>query len=51
FVRLTAYEDLLGRIAKRFLVKGRDALNYVWLWEHFLGPTVSYNEQDTIRFL
>ncbi|CAB1071756.1 hypothetical protein D1AOALGA4SA_1342, partial [Olavius algarvensis Delta 1 endosymbiont] len=32
FVRLTAYEDLLGRIAKRFLVKGRDALNYVWLW-------------------
>jgi len=51
FVRLTAYEDLLRRIAEKFIVQGRAGLKYVWLWEHFHEPTVSSNEQDAIKLL
>jgi hypothetical protein len=51
FVRLTAYEDLLDRIAEKFFVQGRDGLKYAWLWEQFHEPTMSYNEQDAIKFM
>lgn len=51
FVRLTAYEELLDRIAERFLVRGRADLKYIWLWEHFREPAFSFSASSPIGFL
>ena len=35
FVRLHHYQQILERIAERFLAEGTKDLNYMWLWERF----------------
>ncbi len=41
------YEQILNRIADRFLVQGRMDLSCVWLWEHFRNPKFKSTDADS----
>jgi hypothetical protein len=51
FVRSTAYEELLNRIAEHFLLRGPADLEHIWLWERFREPMLSHHPNDAIQYL
>ena len=51
FVRLTKWEDILNRIANRFLRNGNPDLNSIWLWETFRGPLKTEQPSDPMQWL
>ncbi len=51
FVRLTKWEDILHRIAERFLKRGVRDLESVWLWNEFREVTSSSQPADQLGYL
>lgn len=51
FVRLTKWEDILNRIANRFLRNGTRDLKSIWLWEAFRDPITSEQSDDPLQWL
>lgn len=51
FVRLHSHQDILDRIAERFLIEGRQDLRYVWLWERFRHELASSHPPDPLADL
>ncbi|MGB8355218.1 MAG: DUF6756 family protein [Chthoniobacteraceae bacterium] len=48
FVRLNRYQEILKRIAERFLAKGCLSLTHIWLWEEFRHTVCNTQPPDVI---
>jgi hypothetical protein len=51
FVRLHSFQEILDRIAERFLKEGRRDLRYAWLWERFRNELTSLHPDDPVSAL
>jgi hypothetical protein len=51
FVRLHSFQDILDRIAERFVKEGRRGLRYAWLWEHLRNELTSSHPDDSLLAL
>ena len=51
FVRLHEYQELLEKIAERFLARGVRDLSKTWLWEYFHTPISGSYPEDSLAEL
>lgn len=51
FVRLTKWDDVLNRIADKFLRSGTRDLMSIWLWENFRDPITSEQSENPQQWL
>jgi len=51
FVRMNQWQWVMNRLAEKFLVKGKQSLERIWLWDSIKEPMSSYQSDNILEDL